>query len=762
MDVCDRVVRLIGTLSVLVLSACGGGGGGAATNDGVPTAQSFTFTTFVGASASGNLPGYDPDGDTLIYQIVDGSTAGIVTISDPNTGAFTYITNADTDVDTVDVFTYMVSDGEHESRIATVTIRITQPYGVPIANDDIYSSGIAEGGEIYRSAVIGVLANDVDEDYDPLTAVLVSGPSAAASFTLEANGSFRYTHDGSENTIDSFTYMATDGKTFSNVATVAFAISPVNDAPVASNDSAYLIAEGGVMAVAADTGVLANDSDADGDALTAILIAGPSSAAEFSLASNGSFNYTHDGGESTSDSFSYRVNDGESYSDVATVTFTITPVNDAPVANHDLTYALTEGGVLAVDVNTGVLANDADAENNSLSATLISGPASAASFSFEPDGSFSYAHDGSETVSDSFTYVANDGESNSNVATVSVTISQVNDNPVAMESCWATPQEQSLAGVTFDASDEETPGLLMYSIETNGQKGVATIVNATTGEFSYTPFNPGARGVDTITFKVEDPDGGVATGAATVIIDQKVMPLGDSITEGIVDGDDPTYIIPSEERIAYRKKLYDSLVASGYSPDFVGGQSGGSSFLGLDPHHEGHSGWRDDEIAWGSPSRDPNYPDSGIYYWLTQNPADIILLHIGTNAHDSSPTDVADLLDEIDRWEASANGNPVTVIIVRIGDLPPFNGVVTPFNDNVVAMVQTRIINGDDIIIVDNEHTLTYPVDIGVNGHPNQSGYNKMADVWLYPLAGTGTVTGTGVANSTGAYTGTGILDKCP
>ena len=182
----------------------------------------------------------------------------------------------------------------------------------------------------------------------------------------------------------------------------------------------------------ATPGVLGNDTDAENDSLTAVLVTGPANAASFALNLDGSFIYVHDGSETTSDSFTYRANDGMADSNVATVIISINPVNDVPVATDDI-YAVNEGGTLNV-ATPGVLGNDTDAENDSLTAVLVTGPANAASFALNLDGSFIYVHDGSETTSDSFTYRANDGMADSNVTTVNITI-----NPVISVAAGTSP-----------------------------------------------------------------------------------------------------------------------------------------------------------------------------------------------------------------------------------------------------------------------------------------------------------------------------------
>jgi VCBS repeat-containing protein len=136
----------------------------------------------------------------------------------------------------------------------------------------------------------------------------VTGPSHAAFFTLNPDGSFSYTHDGTETTSDSFVYRPVQGVTDGIAATVTIAVTPENDAPTATSDS-YEIDRGGNLTVLA-AGVLGNDTDPEGDPLTAIEVSAPSRGT-LDLDSNGSFSYTHDGSATTSDSFTYKASDGE-------------------------------------------------------------------------------------------------------------------------------------------------------------------------------------------------------------------------------------------------------------------------------------------------------------------------------------------------------------------------------------------------------------------------------------------------------------------
>src|SRR5206468_1781677 len=160
-----------------------------------------------------------------------------------------------------------------------------------------------------------VLANDSDVDGDVLTAQVVGLP-AHGSLTFSTNGSFVYTPTANYNGSDSFTYQASDGQTSSAPVTVTLTVNAVNDTPIAANDS-YTVNEDTALVIAA-AGVLANDSDVDGDSLTAILVSGPAHGI-LTLNANGSLRYLAATNYNGPDSFTYKANDGTADSALATV-----------------------------------------------------------------------------------------------------------------------------------------------------------------------------------------------------------------------------------------------------------------------------------------------------------------------------------------------------------------------------------------------------------------------------------------------------------
>jgi hypothetical protein len=188
------------------------------------------------------------------------------------------------------------------------------PGGIVVTND---TYTVKKGNSLSVSSP-GVLANDTPE-MGSLTAELAAGP-AHGTLDLGTNGGFTYVPVVSYSGIDTFTYRAQDGSSTSSVATVTITIM-TNRPPIATNDSYTLMANTTLTVPA--PGILANDSDADADSLTAVLGAGPTHGT-LSLSANGAFTYVPSANYVGSDSFTYRVSDGLATSSLATVSISVT------------------------------------------------------------------------------------------------------------------------------------------------------------------------------------------------------------------------------------------------------------------------------------------------------------------------------------------------------------------------------------------------------------------------------------------------------
>ncbi|HXV64356.1 MAG TPA: Ig-like domain-containing protein [Vicinamibacteria bacterium] len=415
-----------------------------------------------------------------------------------------------------------------------IMVTVNANNAAPMASDDAYAT---DEDTSFQVSASGVLSNDSDGDSDPLTASLATDVSNG-SLTLSSDGSFTYTPNPDFNGADSFTYSANDGIEDSNVATVTFTVNPVNDAPIAVDDS-YITDESTTLNVSV-AGVLDNDNDVDGDSLTATLVSDVSNGT-LSLGGDGSFSYTPNPGFNGTDSFTYVANDGATDSNVATVTITVNPVNNAPVANDDA-YATDEDTPLAV-VAQGVLNNDSDGDGHSLTAVLDVGPANG-SLNLAADGSFTYTPNLDFNGTDSFTYSANDGIADSNVATVTITVSPVNDAPVAVDDAYITDESTSLnlsaPGVLGNDSDVDS-GTLTAVLVSDVSSGTLNL--AADGSFTYTP-DVGFVGADSFTYQANDGSAGsidVATVTITVttnstLFEVRVSASSDDAEEGSTGG----------------------------------------------------------------------------------------------------------------------------------------------------------------------------------------------------------------------------------
>ena len=215
----------------------------------------------------------------------------------------------------------------------------------------------------------------------------------------------------------------------------------------------------------------------------------------------------------------------------------------------------------------------------------------------------------------------------------------------------------------------------------------------------------------------------------------RIMPLGNSITEG------SDLVTPVEsQRVSYRQQLFNDLTTGGYNFDFVGhGNSGWASFA--DPDHAGIPGSRGQHVVRllqdGYDDRWNEQITPGSQPYLDVYPADIILLHIGTNDIIPSGDDagaISDILDEIDAWEASS-GTHVTVFVAKIINSNPDTSIITDYNTNLTSIVNGR---GDpSVILVDMENGagIDYPTEMMLDGiHPLPAAYIKMGQTWYAAL----------------------------
>jgi VCBS repeat-containing protein len=568
-----------------------------------PSTAADTATTTEKAATDINVLANDSDsdGDTLSVASIDTTgTQGSVSINpngtihyDPN-GKFDYLNAGQTATDT---FTYKASDGFTDSAATTVTVTIT---GV---NDAPVLSGIEAAPINYRagdpavtltstlaisdpddttlaSATVSISAgfsasedslaftnqNGISGNYDSSTGVLkLTGTASIASYQA-ALRSITYSDSNAvspSTATRTFSFQVDDGQASNHSSnTVSRDVSvTANSAPVASDDTASTDQN-----TATDINVLANDSDSDGDTLSVASIDTTGTKGSVSINPDGTIHYDPNGqfnylqaGETATDSFTYKANDGFQDSASATVTVTVTGLNDAPVISGVEDAALFYSASSPAAVSAGLTISDADDTNLASATVKITSGFNAAedSLGFSDQGGITGHYDPStgtlalsgsasvatyqaalrsvtyadssaltpDTTNRVISFQVDDGHAldhSSNVASRDVSV-HANSAPVANDDSASTDQNTA-TDITVLANDSDADGdtLSVASIDTTGTQGAVSINPDGTihydpnGQFNY--LQGGQTATDTFTYKASDgfQDSGSATVTVTI------------------------------------------------------------------------------------------------------------------------------------------------------------------------------------------------------------------------------------------------------
>ena len=387
----------------------------------------------------------------------------------------------------------------------------TAAAAAPVATQDGY---LILPNTVLQIAAPGVLWNDVDPDGGPLTAVLVTGVTNGF-LTLNPDGSFVYQPNAGFVGTDTFVYQVDDGTELSPGVNVSIR---VNNEPIA-NDDAYTTPLDVQLMVFAP-GILANDVDPDGTALTASLFLTTSFGTLFFNQNDGSFIYNPFSGFEGTDQFAYEAYDGIENGGPATVTITVGDGNHAPVAADD-PYTTSVDTPLVVPA-PGPLVNDSDADGDALAIAPVTSPANG-TLIVDPNGAFTYTPDPGFEGPDGFTYRAFDGASLGNTATVTIDVGDANHPPVAGDDAFATAEDTILTvlapGVLANDSDADGDVVTLQAHDDSSLIG--TIVFDDDGGFVFTP-DPGFVGTTSFVYRAFD--GGAVSNNATVTIEVTAGP----------------------------------------------------------------------------------------------------------------------------------------------------------------------------------------------------------------------------------------------
>ena len=514
----------------------------------------------------------DSDGtlDPGSVAVVNGPSNGTISI-DPTTGEITY--TPDPNFNGTDTFEYVVCDNGAPVLCDTAMVTMT----VDPVDDPVLAVDDTKTTDEDVPVVVDVLDNDSDPDgpLDPSSVQVIIGPNNGTVSVDPTTGEITYTPDPNFNGVDSFDYVTCNIPVPSqngigiqcDTATVTITIDPVNDAPIAVDDAETTDEDVPVVVA-----VLNNDGDIDSnlDPSSVQVISGPSNGTVSVNPNTGDVTYTPDPNYNGTDTFEYVVCDLPMPSqngtgvqcDTATVTITIDPVNDAPLAVDDAETTDED-----VPVTIDVLNNDSDSDSNldPSSVNVISGPSNG-SISINPiTGEIIYTPDPNFNGVDSFDYVVcDDGmPSQCDTATVTITIDPVNDPPIAGGDYVVT---STGIGTTIDVlvNDSDLDGFILIGsvvVVSGPSNGTATI-NPATGGIGYVP-SPGFTGLDTLTYQICDNGMPSLCTIGTVII------LVDG--PGCVTACEMIPYLPAGFTMTFTFGMYP-----GSSPEYVFDQNGGT------------------------------------------------------------------------------------------------------------------------------------------------------------------------------------------
>lgn len=478
-------------------------------------------------------------------------------------------------------FTYTANDGKIDSNVVTVSVLVTPSNDLPTASNDTATVVEDSDGSAIENQ-IKVLSNDTDADgnntlsIDPASILVPANLPSHGTITIIGTGNGAYikyvpnaNYNNTATAPDSFKYSAVDGAGGSSTATVTILVTPVNDLPVATDDTATVTEDSDGTLPANQIKVLINDTDADGNTTLSIDPASILLPANLPLhgtitivgTGNGAYiKYVPNANYNGSDSFKYSAVDGAGGSSTATVNVTVTPNNDAPVASPD-EYVVDEDSISSNPANSfDVLVNDTDVDvpTQVLSITNLSTiPASQGTVTIVPSTGPginpkvvfvpSLNYNNTPTTCVTFTYTANDGTADSNVVTVSVLVTPVNDLPVGVSDNYLVQQDSVATNpansfdVLINDTDIDGDSLSIQSFTQPVNGTVIKFPGAAVGggvgsrdKFLYVP-NPGyynaptsattSTNPDTFTYIATDTIGNSNSVTVSVVVTQVVVPV---------------------------------------------------------------------------------------------------------------------------------------------------------------------------------------------------------------------------------------------
>lgn len=490
-------------------------------NDAPQLENNGTTVTEGGATTltTANLNATDADtaDSGLVYTLTSTPANGRLELSTNPGAAITSFTQADLASGLVryvhdgseaasDSFSFDLTDGTTTLSGNTFNITVSPVDDAPVL---AVNAGVTvTEGSSTLITTSQLSATDVDTANANLLYTVTSAPAngylelttnagvSITSFTQAdlAAGIVNYVHDGSEAALDNFTFQLSDQTTTLGAAAFNITVNPVDDAPQLVNTGATVTE--GSSAIITTSQLNATDADTPDASLVYTVTAAPA-AGYLELTTNagvaitsftqsdlaaGIVNYVHNGSEASTDSFTFSLSDGTTALSGNTFNITVSPVDDAPVLAANAPATANEGSTVTL-TTANLNTTDVDTANYNLTYTLTSNPSNGyLQYNTSPGtaitsftqadlqaGLVEYVHNGSETTSDSFTFIVADLTTTLSAATFSINVNPVNDAPVITNNGASVTEGSSTIITTakLTASDPDTANVnLVYTVNT--------------------------------------------------------------------------------------------------------------------------------------------------------------------------------------------------------------------------------------------------------------------------------------------------------
>jgi VCBS repeat-containing protein len=529
----------------------------------VPVADAGSGTTAEDTVLNGTLSGSDVDGDAITYSLSVDAAHGSVAIT--TAGSYTYTPAAD--YNGADSFSFVVNDGSVDSAAASISLTVTPVNDAPEISGTPATSVVQDNAYSFTPT-----ASDVDGD--TLTFAINVVLPDWLSFDA-ATGELSGTPSNSDvGTISGIIISVSDAELSAALPAFDLTVVDSNDAPTAT--SATIVTNEDTVSV----GVTPDVTDPDvGDSHSFAILTQPANGSAAVVANQ--LVYTPDANTNGPDSFTYSATDQGDLSVTGSAIVTVTPLNDAPVADS-ASASTAEDTVL-----NGTLSGS-DIDGDAITYSRVT-DAAHGSVNVNGDGSYSYTPAANYVGSDSFSFTVNDGQVDSAAATISLTVTPVNDAPI-ISGVPGTSVAQDTAYSFIPTAVDPENDLLTFSINVALPSWLS--FDPATGELSGTPSNSDVGTISGIIISVSDAELSAALPAFDLtVVDSNDAPTATSAT-----------IVTNEDTVSV-----------GVTPDVTDPDVGDShSFAILTQPANGSAAVVANQLVY-TPDANTNGPDSFTY-----------------------------------------------------------------------------------------------------------------------------------------------------